>query len=239
MNKFQKFGYMAIGAVLALIIITTIPVLAARIERQLTVIYNDIKIYVDGERITPRNALGREVEPFISDGITYLPVRAVAEAFGKTVEWDGATQSVFVGPRPGSVQYMTDILPAYLYSDPFNYVEFSAIKSGGAERFGLGGVTYTNGFTFIGNNTWAVWNLNNQYETLGGVLCRIDGDYGGVADGTVLQVFSDGVLKAEWPLTANMAPRDISIDLRGVNQLKMELKGWNGGTFGIGNPVLE
>lgn len=50
--------------------------------------YNNIKITVDGKEITTSN------EPFIYNGVTYLPVRDVANATGKNVDWDSATKTV-------------------------------------------------------------------------------------------------------------------------------------------------
>jgi hypothetical protein len=52
--------------------------------------YNNIKLYVDGTLITPKDAAGNVVNPFIYNGTTYLPVRAVGSALGKTVGWDDA-----------------------------------------------------------------------------------------------------------------------------------------------------
>jgi len=37
--------------------------------------YKDIKIELNGEEITPKDANGNYVEPFIIDGTTYLPVK--------------------------------------------------------------------------------------------------------------------------------------------------------------------
>jgi hypothetical protein len=62
--------------------------------------FDDIKINVNGKEISPKDAAGDAVPPFISSGTTYLPVRAVAEAFGLPVSWDGASKSVYVGKRP-------------------------------------------------------------------------------------------------------------------------------------------
>ena len=50
--------------------------------------YNNIKIYVDGKLVQTSS------EPFVVNGTTYLPVRTVGEAVGKSVTWDSATQSV-------------------------------------------------------------------------------------------------------------------------------------------------
>lgn len=56
--------------------------------------YNNIKIELNGEKLTPQDALGNPVEPFAVNGTTYLPVRAVGTALGLEVEWDGATNTV-------------------------------------------------------------------------------------------------------------------------------------------------
>lgn len=58
--------------------------------------YNDILIKINGETIEPKDANGILVEPFTIDGTTYLPVRAVAEAFNKKVDWNGETKTVFI-----------------------------------------------------------------------------------------------------------------------------------------------
>ena len=67
---------------------------SATLQKDVT--YRDIKIVVDGNEITPTDANGNPVEPFIMDGTTYLPVRAVANAFGKEVGWDDTTSTVYL-----------------------------------------------------------------------------------------------------------------------------------------------
>ena len=59
-----------------------------------TLTYKDIKISIDGELIQPTDAQGNAVDPFIIDGTTYLPLRAVAGALGCDVAWDGATATI-------------------------------------------------------------------------------------------------------------------------------------------------
>ncbi len=56
--------------------------------------YQNIKLIVDGVMIDPKDANGNSVEPFIYNGTTYLPVRAVGAAFDKTVVWDGDAATV-------------------------------------------------------------------------------------------------------------------------------------------------
>ena len=56
--------------------------------------YRDIKVSLDGEVLDLKDAAGNHVEPFMFDGTNYLPVRALAEALGLNVAWDGSTNTV-------------------------------------------------------------------------------------------------------------------------------------------------
>lgn len=69
---------------------------ASRLETK-ELYYNDIKILLNGKELRPTDANGSAVEPFVIDGTTYLPVRAVGEAMGLNVDWDGKTQTVVLG----------------------------------------------------------------------------------------------------------------------------------------------
>lgn len=67
---------------------------ADEVYESISVIYNDIKIEIDGESFIATNVNGEIVEPFIYEGTTYLPVRAIATAFDKDVAWDEETYTV-------------------------------------------------------------------------------------------------------------------------------------------------
>lgn len=56
--------------------------------------YRDIAIIIDGVPLIPTDAAGNVVEPFLIDGTTYLPVRAISEALDLSVSWDNATSTV-------------------------------------------------------------------------------------------------------------------------------------------------
>jgi hypothetical protein len=227
MKNFQKLSYMALGAVFMLALVITIPVFDSGTQRQLTAHFNNIRVVVEGVLITPRDGLGNIVEPFVVDGTTYLPVRAVAEALGKAVEWDGSTQTVYIGARPGSVQFLTDVVPAHQTGGVggigAQYREYSALRSGGAENFNLGGVRYANGMVFGSNLTWAVYNLNGQYTSLSGIVSHLDGAHP-PADWmeTCVRFFTDGQMVLEVPISGQMSPHEFTINLTGVNQLRIE-----------------
>lgn len=61
-----------------------------------SITYRDITIILDGASLSPADAAGNPVEPFLLDGTTYLPVRAISEALNLTVTWDDATSTVIL-----------------------------------------------------------------------------------------------------------------------------------------------
>lgn len=58
--------------------------------------YRDIKITLNGQKITPTYPDGSVAEPFIIDGVTYLPVRGISSVLGLDVDWDGGTSTVIL-----------------------------------------------------------------------------------------------------------------------------------------------
>lgn len=79
-----------ISAVLAgAMILSSVPAMA-----------DDINITIDNSEFIPKNALGEVVEPFIENGSTYLPVRAMGEAVGKSVSFDAENYAVYIGAEP-------------------------------------------------------------------------------------------------------------------------------------------
>ena len=84
--KYQ-FRRLFIGIILGAIV-SSMTAFATTSTLTKDVTYRNIKIVVDANEITPTDANGTYVEPFIIDGTTYLPVRAVANAFGKVTDFD-------------------------------------------------------------------------------------------------------------------------------------------------------
>lgn len=96
------------GVIATAVVMSVVSVAAQELTKNAVISYNNVKICIDGTYLEPKDANGNTVEPFIMDGTTYLPVRAVAGAFGKAVEWDGATSTVFLGQRPADASAIAD-----------------------------------------------------------------------------------------------------------------------------------
>lgn len=95
MKKLINCKGFILGVVFSIILFSfASPAFAASLTKNAQLVYNNIKITLNGNPITPKDANGSVVEPFIIDGTTYLPVRAVANALGIGVGWDGTTNTV-------------------------------------------------------------------------------------------------------------------------------------------------
>lgn len=90
----EKLKGIVLGIILGTMLVPTVFATIGTVTKELS--YNDIKITLNDQKLTPTDANGNYVEPFIIDGTTYLPVRGVASALGLDVSWDGATQTVFI-----------------------------------------------------------------------------------------------------------------------------------------------
>lgn len=107
--KFQRLRDMIFGAVIASMVLCSGTMAFAKVANMsIPVSFNNIKIVVDGQQISTSK------EPFTYEGATYLPVRAVAEAVGKDVSWDGATKTVYIGSK--EVEQQQPITPTSTYS---------------------------------------------------------------------------------------------------------------------------
>lgn len=58
--------------------------------------FGDIKIFNNNVQVQLKD------KPFIVDGTTYLPVRAVGELFGKDISWNQANKHIGINDKPGT-----------------------------------------------------------------------------------------------------------------------------------------
>ena len=125
-------------------------------KQTIDVDYLDIKLVVNGKEVTPKDVNGNVVEPFAYQGTTYLPVRAVGEALGKTVRWDGETKTVHLGELPQGT-YLVDACKV----SKFN--EDSVYRAADHKAFEQGGKRYSQGFK---TNGTIIFELGGKYESL-------------------------------------------------------------------------
>lgn len=108
-------------------------------NRTITVSYGDITIYLNGEKKVATDVNGKVVEPLIYEGTTYVPVRAISEWFGKTVTWQGSTNSVLINDSAFSdteVSAAEDVIENFFgLFGAGQYQEMKALCTGDAAGF--------------------------------------------------------------------------------------------------------
>lgn len=109
--------------VLCILIVTTSTVFATVGSRTAELFYNNIKIMLNGKEVVPTDANGNSVEPFVIEGTTYLPVRAVANALGMNVGWNDETKTVSL-EKPGVFMGAVQV-----YDDEFVTIEFAGCRA--------------------------------------------------------------------------------------------------------------
>lgn len=179
--------------------------------------YMGIRIVVDGKEITPTDANGNVVEPFASNGTTYLPVRAIGEALGKEVTWDGDTATVYVGQVPGQ---------ADSWMKPYEVNKWSTIYDGSDPKafMTVSGKDITEGVMLQDRSgvsttaSYALWNTDLKYSTMTFTVGHVDGTE---ADDATLEVYLDGELSTSHDLKWDGAPQTISVPLNRAANVKL------------------
>jgi len=252
MKKSLK-GFIVGFLVCALLSATTVAFGAGGTMKEL--FYNGIKIFVDGAEFKPTDGNGNAVAPFIMDGSTYLPVRAVSNALGVDVQWDGATQSVYLGKKtPGAPD---------TYLDRIQYTDFEGGSSSDT-FYRINGTitdvlndTYTNGIilysassTYNSNgdrlkndsdnaNLFIDYPLNSQYQTLNGKvvlptnisIAGLSGKANDRDDAVDVLFYGDGRLLNKTLSVTKTMPLNFTVNVGGVNMLTIKVvvrnTGWS------------
>jgi len=227
-----------LSAILLLALATS--VYAATRTRTMTVTYGHIRLVVNGELITPRDGQGNIVHPFVSDGTTYLPVRALADALGQEVRWDGATSTVYIGeatlagvatPQPTPTPQPT-LPPAPvvrevevpLFNQPYIRVGDSNFFNASADSIRIM-VNAWEGERLADNRTrhtnYVVYALSDTATRFTATLNPPVGS--GIAE-LVYNIYGDGRSLFTSPIMHQaVLPQQIDIDVTGVSELRMEV----------------
>lgn len=203
-------------------LITAIPtVMATPTKRTIDVVYNDIKLVIDGREVTPLDANGNVVEPFAYNGTTYLPLRAVSNALTdgtKPVSWDQDTFTVYIGDRPIEGNKIVDMATMKTYPGAA-----SIFKTG--KSFEVRQKTYSP-FNALGTIDGGSFLLNGDYTELKGFVAVPDG-----------KSFSSSYCKFTNPDTGEELlkvdvksaedPVEVSLNVTGLDKLKI----WTNGSY--------
>lgn len=217
MKNSQKFKYLVLGMIIMGVFSTMFgPTMAAMFQKQITV-STGVNIYVDDVKVNSVDASGKSVEPFIYNGTTYLPVRAVSYAVGKAISWDSKTKSVYLGKHDSSVPVV--MLSSLDYFDKkgekFKYIDDVKDNLGNIYNKGV----YSN---YGYNTNWQTYYINGMYSKMKGKYI-LGYNHRDSKDENRFKVYGDGnLIYNSSNMSGGVHPIDFDIDLTGVLELKIE-----------------
>lgn len=222
----QRFQGIVAGFLLAIICMGTV-VFAATGQQSIKVTYNNIRLIFDGMEKTPKDAKGQVIEPFQYNGTTFVPLRFIADAFGKDVSWDGTAATVTIG---GKSTTWLDELGAYNSDSTWgrSYTESIGEVSSNDREF------FNRGLKFVQIATSDVLKKAGETETTVNEYL-LDGQYsqflgsafstrenGGIP--SIIKIYGDNNLLYTSPgISAETKPVNISIDIKKVKVLRIEV----------------
>ena len=238
MLKDNKMRVMA--ASVAVMLIVGVTAFAKQATETISVMYDNIKILIDGVEYTAKDANGNVIEPFIYNGTTYLPVRGIANAFDKEVDWEPQTSTVVLGSKN------------YDWLDQMGYANYetsgirNTLQSWSKDsNKATDGIIYDRGVLFTlystAGNKEAVkihndgtiesfqtveYLLNNQYKTFEGkLICSDTFNYCYNTDQVLLKYYGDGnLLYTSPPMTKGTQAVDFKVNVDGYKILKIYIE---------------
>lgn len=205
------------GALTALLGVSMIPAALALTNKKIDV-STGIRIFVNDSQINPTDSAGNPIEAFIYNGTTYLPVRAVSDALGTPVQWDGGTQSVYIGSHSSSTP------AAYLgqmdYFDKNCSWRFDSPTTDNLGNTHMHSIEKSNS---LNGEPYVTYKLNGQYNRLTASYYMKYEKRSSYKDRTfTLLISGDGKDLWQGEVGAGIDPVNIDIDITGVLELTIK-----------------
>ncbi|MGE5631215.1 MAG: NPCBM/NEW2 domain-containing protein [Caulobacteraceae bacterium] len=220
-----------VGVIITSFVFCTI--FAAPVTKSIQVVFSGVKIALDGKILDLKDASGKKVEPFQYNGTTYLPIRAVANAFGKDVSFDEKENTIYLGEvvKPnGLIVGIGDMTP-FTKSKMMLGIAWEQGK-----RLKMNNTEYDSKDALICSGIGAngsssvVYALEGNYTSISGVFGVDDSSpdpvNGRITDiGASLQLIGDGNVLYETSIaTKGGSPIKVNdINLIGVKQLTIKI----------------
>lgn len=217
MNHAKLKGFF-MGVATTVIIGSSLSLASGHNLKNISVIMDGVKIFVDGNIQIPTDVKGNRVEPLIYDGTTYLPVRALTGMLtDKEVGWDGKTQSVYIGKQPTVGSTPIDEVKPYTGH---------GFATGERAQFRLLDKTISP----FNSSSWgydsSVYITDSKYSSINGKFVIPYTSLGSTSTGylEIISVdrYGKETLIERFEAKAGDNPIDINVDIRSVNILKIK-----------------
>lgn len=155
----KKLTYFFAGIITAAVLIS-LSISALASDGALTITTHPINVLVNGEVFQPKDANGNDVLVFTYNGTTYAPLRALAEAYGLEVGYDGTRNIATVNKPAESQPEQQPSTDSYTYfADQWSVTEKPVTNYGNEKIFT---VRYSGNLTLSEFKAW--WkSMDNEF----------------------------------------------------------------------------
>ena len=150
-QRYSKIKYMLLGAIITVLASQSIVPTAASMVGKTINVYTGISVYVD---------------VFYYNGTTYLPARAISKVFGKPIQWEGKTQSIYIGSHKSDKPAVWLQELDYFTGNDLRVRDNVKDNMGNNRQETISG----NGYTGEIDNTYLI---KRQYSAISGTLFQI------------------------------------------------------------------
>ncbi len=192
--------------------------------KSIDVVYRNIQLVVDNQKVQlGTDSAGQAIEPFIYNGTTYLPVRAVGEALGKEVSWDGETNTVYIGKR-NEVETISRL------NDDVAHMAVDGILAWNIKGGQLVSDIASNEYSYWLESNWTGkyidYPLNGEYKIFKAKLGWGSRSKTNSND-IIVKIFADDKEVASYDLKHGEFTREISADVSGALRMRIKYENVN------------
>lgn len=193
-----------------------------------------INYTLDGEKFVPRDMDGSVMDTIIYNGRSYVPLRAIAEALGIAVDWEGSTSTIILGEREGKGQSLFSMKfketgSALVDVQKTTESKFLTFTAGAQNVAFEEGIFIENRSSSNRNSAGLIFNTNKKYQKLY-LKTFIHKD----TDSNVeIEIFGDNDVRIYSDTIAFGDINELVVDVGGQDSIKIVFKINPGDTFSI------
>ena len=189
---------------------------------------NTVRIVLDNKELIATDVNGNRVDAIVIDGTTYLPVRAIANAFGKAVYWDGETSTVYLGDHNGDLPYPTaKLVDLDNIGTSWGWGKTSTLT----DNYGN---YYSNAICTKESDMTAEYLLNGKYSRFKATIYIQEGESSDNSGGIVITADGKDIYTSP-KITKISRTIDIDLSVKGCNDFKITRTGDRYPTIYIGD----
>lgn len=229
MKRRQKITWFLSGVLVATLVTSMVSPALALFVKTIKV-QSGVNLYVDDIKLDPKDVNGNPIEVFLYNNTTYVPIRAVSEAFDVPIQWIGEN-SVYIGKHTGDK-------PAVWLSEMDYFRRTGQWNINLATKDNLGNEHLHSLDMWSGPSPYPAtisYYLDGQYSRLTGSYYQEFKYRSDNRGSSTLHIFVDGTEIWNATVSPSILPVDFDLDISNTSILTFQYDSYSGVPTAIGD----